>query len=285
MKQKEMKKNGGIMSESEIANRTNYDKGYINSYSFKPTPVFVKSTTEDTNTFFGVEIEKEAEDCDEYREDEIAECIIDTLVRPSLWYTKCDGSLDYGTETVSHPISLLGWIHLEDDVKKLFGLFDSLYYISRSSTGLHIHISKTGLSWNKMKKLSEIFKCWDRYNHSGLRKVFQRQNFSYCDMNYALDEGGRYKGFNETSKTFEIRFWQSPSSAKRFYYCLFATAAIATLARNDSSLLNNLLKKPCAEKSYQKVLKFIFVTYPEIMAKSFDVEILRPNDVLQKISW
>ena len=283
MKKKEKKE---ITSESTIGHQVNYLKTVRHNYCFKPAPVFVQELTElaDT-TFFGVEIEKESQYVEDFNSDLIPWRIAEKLDRPSIWYSKYDGSLECGIEVVSHPVSLLGWVLLKNDLSKLFKLFIDEDFESGSTTGLHIHYSRKNHSFNKANLISRILKEWWEKNASGVKSVLQRSIMHYCDFTKTLDSDTRYKAFNYTDDTFEIRVWDSPSSSKRFYYCLFCTAAIELLTRNDSKFLESLMKEKTVVKDYQAVLKFIFITYPEIISKSLDVEILRPNYIAKRIAW
>lgn len=110
----------------------------IHGYSYKPDPKFYRaeSDSRDTKTFFGFELEIEAVNANLT---ELAETLDQAW--GSRAYMKSDGSLNYGLELVSHPMTLAA--HRENP-------WDSLRAASNlgarawqtSTCGFHVHISR-----------------------------------------------------------------------------------------------------------------------------------------------
>lgn len=131
--------------------------GLVNDYSYKPNPIFhhledeyenAKSILQDTSTtmrrykqiaYLGFELEVECDgDRDNYRDG--ARLFDDQ----SVWYLKTDGSLNYGFELVSHPMTL-AWAMENLDFDKIAQLSDHAFDAWGASTaGLHVHVSRDG---------------------------------------------------------------------------------------------------------------------------------------------
>jgi hypothetical protein len=130
----------------------------INDYSYKPKPIFyhtedefdkAKSILEDTNSvmrrykkiaYLGFELEVE---CNGDRNDFKGGA--DSLGRDErIWYLKSDGSLNYGFEIVSHPMTL-AWAMDNLNLDPIVGLSDFNFEAWNASTaGFHVHVSRDG---------------------------------------------------------------------------------------------------------------------------------------------
>ncbi len=117
------------------------DEGhYIHDYYYKPEPVFFGS---DDNLYMGIELE--IDEGGEYEEN--AEKILELANRGDEYvYLKHDGSLNYGFEIVSHPMTLN--YHKNNMLWKDI-LRKAIYMGYKShqavTCGLHIHVSKSAL--------------------------------------------------------------------------------------------------------------------------------------------
>lgn len=127
----------------------------VNSYFYKPMPVFFKDVSEDTSKFFGVELE--VMDGGESDRNAKAVCTGNEEL-----YAKHDGSLDEGLEIVSHPCSV-SW-HLNHLWDTVLTRLQSLSYRARSGSGIHVHVSK---------------QYWE--DNGGLGKVANL--IAFCDIN------------------------------------------------------------------------------------------------------
>jgi len=115
----------------------------IHDYSYRPDPIF-HSTDKNERLFFGIEIEMEVGD----RYSDASEYAYQ-LEGLDLAYLKQDGSLDYGFELVTHPMS---HDYYKNEAHDLFRVIEGLRTNYRVKSwdartcGLHIHISRTGFN-------------------------------------------------------------------------------------------------------------------------------------------
>jgi len=175
-----------------------------------------------SNRFFGVEVEAEAGENDRQ---EIAERILyfankcDWEGRPNtnggpMLFCETDGSLDYGIEMISNPMGLDShaalWRALADK-KVLKGLRSH----DTSTCGLHIHVSRAGLSSFTLAKAV----CFvnDTKNRDVVLAVARRwsEDHDFCKIknkklaHAARDDGDRYQAVNLTNrKTVEFRLFR-----------------------------------------------------------------------------
>ena len=121
------------------------DARVIHDYSYRPDPIF-HTTDKEERLFFGLEIEVEAR---QNRSDsaEYASRLEDL----SLAYLKSDGSLMCGFEIVTHPMT---HDFYKNEAYELWNTLEALRSRAgikvkawdASTTGLHIHISRTGFT-------------------------------------------------------------------------------------------------------------------------------------------
>lgn len=143
---------------------------HVNGYFYKPAPIFFKDNNEDTQKFFGIELE--VMDGGESSRNARQVCHSHEEL-----YAKHDGSLDDGMELVSHPCTV-SWhlTHLWDDV---LSKLRTLHYHARSGSGIHVHVSK---------------KYWE--DNGGLCRIANL--ITFCDTNrealrlYANRERGTF---------------------------------------------------------------------------------------------
>lgn len=132
----------------ERTNRACSNSHLINDHSYRPNPLFKRThdSMQDTS-FFGVELEVESVGGSR---DEGAEFIFKAFNgtsdpnEASVVYLKSDGSLNYGFEIVTHPMTFdyamnkMDWSHLTRLSKMDYRSWDT------STCGLHIHTSRRG---------------------------------------------------------------------------------------------------------------------------------------------
>ena len=222
------------------------DVNPIKSYNYKPEPIFYGSG----NLFMGVELEidKGGENQDN------AELVLKVANKDDCTlYAKHDGSIDYGFELVSHPMTLD--YHLNNMNWK--GVFDkalSLGYRSHqtSTCGLHIHINRSAFGddyetqeeaigrvvyfvenhWIELLKFSRrteanINRWASRYGISTTAKDTYKN---------AKDKGmGRYVAVNlENCNTIEFRIFRGTLNYKTFAATLQLIDEICYYAINFS---------------------------------------------------
>jgi len=116
----------------------------IHDYSYRPDPIF-HSTDSESRLFFGLEVEVESS---RGRFDESSEYAYQ-LEALELAYLKHDGSLNYGFEIVTHPMT---HDFYKNEATELFNVIEGLrtnYRVKSWDTqtcGVHIHISRTGFN-------------------------------------------------------------------------------------------------------------------------------------------
>jgi hypothetical protein len=154
-------------------------------------------------------------------------------------YLKRDGSINYGFEIVSHPMSLL---YIQQN--KIFETIDSFKNVLKSyrttTCGFHVHMSKEDFTPHHLYKFQQF-----QYKHHTLRRrVGQRNDNHYAEVgdqykgatrskelakrsasshrNYKHGNGGvggnRYEIINlRPSKTVEMRYFKGNLRADRLY--------------------------------------------------------------------
>ena len=200
--------------------QTIQNKFAIQSYYYKPTPIFYG----DGPRYFGVELE-----IDRGGESENNARTLLSIANSleELMYCKHDGSLDDGIELVTHPLSLT--YHLEimpwrELLKKAVGL---MYYSHKGgSCGLHVHVSRSALGSTVQEQDTVIArilyfmeKHWEELLKFSRRTASQLERwaarYGYKDQpKEILDKakkgyGGRYVSVNlENHATIEFRIFR-----------------------------------------------------------------------------
>jgi len=139
----------------------------VHNYSYKPTPIFWGEGP----LYIGIEIEVDREDPLEDPEDVLLEEIADPA-----YYFKADGSLNYGFEIVTHPMS---YEFLKNTAwRSVFNRLEGWGYSSEDNDtcGLHIHLSKNYLGeteWAQDRGTMAILYLYEKF--WGNMKEFSRR--------------------------------------------------------------------------------------------------------------
>jgi len=170
----------------------------IRDHDYKPAPRFQKLPAEKPKLFFGCELEVEVPS----REDDDA--LSDQVMRKAPFvYCKYDGSLNYGFEIVSHPMS---WRWLKDNKNKetISGLLAWLdkkgvkSYNTRSC-GLHVHVSKAGLGRGVLERMLRF--VFNPEHASFVRKISRRSKSNLEHWaRISLDRYDRDEALNPRSR-------------------------------------------------------------------------------------
>ena len=193
----------------------------IHNYSYKPRPIFYGGEKE---LFLGVELEVDAGDNKSDCARELHDFVNKNHVRI---YMKNDGSLTYGFEIVTHPMTLEYHKNQMPWKEILQKVIDYGFKSHKTDTcGLHVHVNRTafGESYeeqeaNISKVLFLIEKYWEELLRFSRRSNYQinqwaaRYGFKERPihiMNEAKKCGlGRYACVNLTNaKTVEFRMWR-----------------------------------------------------------------------------
>lgn len=170
--------------------------------------------TKQHSRFLGVELEVE---CSEGSSRESAAEEIHVIVNKghSVGYRmffETDGSLDYGFEMISQPMSLPAhrelWAFLKDKDN-----LEGLRSHNTSTCGLHVHVSRKGMSSLQIAKMVAFVN--DPDNTALIEGVARRGATSYCKIQKKnkvseyLQSEGRYEAVNiRNSRTIELRIFR-----------------------------------------------------------------------------
>ena len=259
------------------------DMNPIKSYNYKPEPIFYGSG----NLFMGVELEIDKGG----ERDDNAEAILSIAnSKDYTLYAKHDGSIDYGFELVSNPMTLDYHLNIMN-WKEVFDKALSLGYRSHQTQtcGLHIHVNRTAFGetyeeqedaisrvvyfvenhWNELLKFSRrteanINRWASRYGISTTAKDTYKN---------AKDKHmGRYVAVNlENCNTIEFRIFRGTLNYKTFvatlqlideicYYAInFTDRKLESMSWSD--FVSGILPKKTELIEYLK-LKRLYVNEP-----------------------
>lgn len=216
---------------------------YVNSYGYKPHPLFWNDNGEHSRDggnarYYGLEIEMNDDYVHKWTEENIVSG------RGMKLYLKEDGSLaDGGFEIVSHPMTLK--YHLEHmDWDEVFRIATSTHWAD-SGCGFHIHISNDSFADPVKTKanLCRMFnKFWDE-----IKEISERDDYdisSWCNCPVIGEQGlsdeevcrtvynhGRYQAVNlSNDSTTEIRMWRGINSKRELQWFLIITDVLVEIA-------------------------------------------------------
>jgi hypothetical protein len=174
------------------------ERNEIMPYSYKPEPVFFGGGDPEKTRYFGVELEVI---CNGDPVETAAK------INNGILYCKNDGSLpSTGIEVVSHPAT---FEHLMSE-KPFDKIRDKGVYSYKSDfCGLHVHVSRSGVSESTIAKIVAFF----FYNPLYITKIGQRDYNNYCQKENALypekPKNDRYFAVNLSNEnTIEFRFFK-----------------------------------------------------------------------------
>jgi len=215
----------------------------MQSYSFKPTPVFVgKNDGESRDYHIGIEIEVEYKkggaadhiNFEAWRDDYAAVAArsardgISKMYWPMIYF-KTDRSLENGLEIITHPMSH----RYINDTGLFIELFDSLKAIGfkggadYTRCGTHYHISKAAfgkkdiyrmlkLVYSDMDDLYKLSgrKDFDQFSKYAADASFDVKNKEFLNIIKSGQTQDRHVAMNVTAHTLEFRFFAGVGSYK-----------------------------------------------------------------------
>lgn len=259
-------------SDGEYHYEEEETRGKINSYSYKPMPIFKMSKNESKPVFFGIEleVENETEDISNNKMSEILHNKIGEFA-----YMKTDGSLSNGFEIVTHPMSL-GYIQGKKEIfENVLSELSSNGFRSYNSRtcGMHIHISKENFTTWQLFRFMQFFQQnkdfivkLSQRDISNLNKWAALEDTDRSQIIYKTkcakknkDNFSRYSAININNRyTVEIRIFRGTLSPGSFFKNIEFCAALFEFTRDN--VVTDILsfKKFISDKSeYKNLAKFI----------------------------
>jgi hypothetical protein len=200
-------------------------------------PVASEWTRRHGNRFIGVELEVErhADSSDELHE--IARTMLDVANVSDMrrMFAEHDGSLNYGFELITQPMGLDAHRELWPRVLATSAVRE-LRSHDTTTCGLHVHVSRTGLSRLQIAKAVVFLN--DPRNEPFIRAIARRYGNSYCKikhvrMGVAAFSHDRYEMLNLTpTRTVEFRLFRGTLRASTVLACVEFAHALLEWARN-----------------------------------------------------
>lgn len=270
----------------------------INRYGLKPITRFnnCDEMANSTNCYIGCELE-----ISKNRGYALDKDFIDFCYNTNkLFYTKQDGSVDYGYELVSHPLTLQKWYENFDLLKEQFLKMKNLGYVSdeakRCSCGLHFHVSKKYLGNNDLERKEVINYIWlilenfksELFNFSRRNKqnIEHWSHFlsdttqknmieEYKSLTFVKGmnlNASRYQALNTINlTTIEFRFFKGTLNINTFYASLELVQNIVDLAKriyfDKKGILKNMSFNSLVNVNKTKYLK------PYLKLRNIDTKI------------
>jgi hypothetical protein len=186
---------------------------YIRNWDYRPYPFRFHHNDDETDPWYlGIELEVET---GYHNRSHCASIAAEGLGK--LGYLKDDGSLDYGFEIVTHPMTY-AWAK-DNFPWDLLTKLDNEGARNDDNAGLHVHVSRTAFS--SPAHTYKWIKLFYR-NQRGVRKIARRNSGSYAAFDhydrrmakeYAKGDrrsGNRYVAINvQNTDTFEVRVFAS----------------------------------------------------------------------------
>lgn len=214
--------------------RTAANRNYINSYGYRPTPIFYGANQEgDNGLFYGIELETDKGDASKFSRD---------LRVVNEVYCKHDGSLSSnGCEVVSHPATLT--YHMNSNLWQSvnnYAIQDGMRSHDTTTCGFHIHISRKPFKDNNVSNYEEKIalafeKFWpqwvtfSRRKESSLNQWASRYDETTIDgLREEMKYASRYHSVNvRNANTIEIRIFRGTLKVETIKATIWAVANIA----------------------------------------------------------
>lgn len=190
--------------------------------------------------WFGVELEVELKNRDENREDKarlLNELINGGEIGKNVFFEN-DGSLSYGFEIITQPMSLPKQRSLWDWLKDRECTRNLLSH-NTSSCGLHVHVNKDGLSQIQIAKIVTFVN--DPRNADLIRAIARRYAEGYCKikmktLDNAAESSDRYEAVNITGrKTIEFRIFKGSLKYESVISAIEFCNALVEFSASESS--------------------------------------------------
>lgn len=204
------------------------DSDCIHDYGYKPMPIFYGTGP----LYLGMELELEIRNTTSRKIEECAELANDALGHGDLGYLKYDGSLRYGFEIVTHPMSYPYFVE-RFPWEMLRKLREEGGY-TNSHCGIHVHVSRAGFKgeshqykwlawWHRSKDEVTAFARRDPEDYASFNQR-ERQNVKQYAKGRRYGSrwsAERYSAVNVTPpNTYEVRVFRSTLDKIKAQACL-----------------------------------------------------------------
>lgn len=190
--------------------------------------------------WFGVELEVEIKDRAVDREEKAKHLhdVINGGERGAKVFFENDGSLSYGFEIITQPMSLpahremWSWLKVKDNTRYLLSH-------NTSTCGLHVHVNKDGLSQIQIAKIVTFVN--DSRNSDLIRAIARRYGEGYCkikqkDLSSAHQSTDRYEAVNITGRrTIEFRIFKGSLKYESVVSAIEFCNALVEFAASDKT--------------------------------------------------
>lgn len=236
----------------------NMPKGLIRDYHKRPPLKFFGEGPK----FFGLELECDGS-CAERTDKDVLHIFEGHMDR---FYFNRDGSLSYGFEAITHPMSPSEMLKI--DWEQIADRMESLYYDNdRDTAGIHIHISRK--FFHGYKNIGRLVRMFSE-NYSEMIKFAHRPENKAIDWarrvrgtarQYAIDwyenaySAGRYTAVNlQNDETVEIRLFHSLASRQHIMACIQLTDVLTDMANLDRYTFGwDIVNKRAKDKGYAEL--------------------------------
>lgn len=236
----------------------------IKSYGYKPDPKFISAKNENAPLeYMGLEWEMElipdgtfkrrkhkAVEDEEWINESRHRFFAQELNELSEdWgYCKSDGSLDYGVEFVTHPITLKAWV--QDYYPKLCAIKEAMKAwgcrTKASTAGIHIHYSRSKLDTATIRRIcwllsqDKVYEFMRKFCHRNTENMThwakKHSNWNTRLDNFIPDTGSRYKIVNLcNSNTIEFRCFGYTVNVDEIMAYLYAVDSIVNYCRDHKN--------------------------------------------------
>jgi hypothetical protein len=261
-------------SDGEYHYDEEYQSGTINSYSYKPKPIFnICKGENDNSLFFGLELEIENE-LNKVKNGQAAQKITDILSN-DIVYMKTDGSLSNGFEIVTHPMTFSFIKSIQVTFNLMLDYLRNNGFRSYNSTtcGMHIHISKENFTtWQLFRFMSffndnkEFIVKLSQRDENKLKKWASLSDDNKDELVYKTisvkkgkDNFSRYSAINLCNdKTIEIRIFRGTLAQGSFFKNIEFCQALFEYTRDNSIVTLQGFKEYIAnKKEFKNLAQFI----------------------------
>jgi hypothetical protein len=227
----------------------------IHEYGFKPEPIFYG---DDSNRFFGVELEIDGAGKDSDNADEL---ILIANKDAEHIYVKGDGSLDDGLEIVTHPMTLS--YHKDFCWQEIMSKAISMGYRSHqtSTCGLHIHVNRSclGETTDEQELVISHILFFVEKHWAELLKFSRRSE-------YSINRWAARYGYEKTGR--EIL-----DKAKKGNLGRYAAVNLMNYSTIELRIFRGTLK--CST----------FIASLQLVDKICDIALNMKEDEIEKLSW